>query len=89
MAAAKSKARSMDATNAARLRWIASKAPALISASTVRLFMRALSTRTQKSNRLLKGPVVPPCGPSPRPARALKNWPVSDDMSSTVTNLNK
>ena len=44
------------ATSAARLSCSESKAPALMSASTVRLFRRARSTRTQKSNRLLNGP---------------------------------
>ncbi|OQC03531.1 MAG: hypothetical protein BWX79_02620 [Alphaproteobacteria bacterium ADurb.Bin100] len=46
----------MLATSAARLSCNESKAPALISASTVRLFSRVRSTRTQKSNRLLNAP---------------------------------
>ena len=56
VALAKSKARSTEAMSDARFCWIESKAPALMSASTVRLLMRWRSTRTQKSKRLLNGP---------------------------------
>ena len=49
VAAEKSKARSTDAINSARFRCSLSKAPPLISASTVRLFSLLRSTRTQKS----------------------------------------
>src|SRR5258707_6646192 len=38
----------------------------LIRASSVRLFRRVRSTRTQKSARLLKGPLSAPRGPTPR-----------------------
>ena len=54
--AAKSKARSMLATKLARFRSRSSNAPALIKASTLRLFTRVRSMRTQKSNKLVNSP---------------------------------
>ena len=52
---AQSKARPTLASSDARSGCSASKAPALISASTTRLLMRLRSTRAQKSNRLVNG----------------------------------
>ena len=46
------------AISAARLGSMASKAPALISASTTRLLTRPLSMRAQKSKKLLNGPLA-------------------------------
>ena len=72
VAAANSKALSMLTDKAARFMCKESKAPALMSASTVRLLMRLRSTRTAKSNKLLKGP------PSLRAATiaSIACWPV-------------
>ena len=72
VALANSKARSTEAISDARFCWIASNAPALMSASTVRLLMRWRSMRTQKSNRLVNGP------PSSRALTiaSTASWPV-------------
>ncbi|MNS88786.1 hypothetical protein D3C72_1227760 [compost metagenome] len=79
--AANSKATSIDSSSARRLRLMLSKAPPLIRASTVRLLSLLRSTRRQKSNRLLNGPLVSPRGPVPTPSRAatmasMAAWPV-------------